>query len=355
MGAPGAAPSLVTETFAQHDVGTYRSSQQTGHHGHGCCQDAARFGPSARAQGKGSASLVGFGTYAPGVPTLPVMALTLRCRSWRCGCCAPRLRARARARAFMGASGQKVAMLTLTIDRSDARYLGSTWVGGPVGGRFKRNRAGKDRPRSSVMLADPRAAVVEESTRYASWAWNRFRTYLYREHGAVPFFRGVELQKSGVAHLHVLLRVENAVEVMALIARIGGPTGLAVRAGFGPVADVQLARSGGDVARYVTKANGGIGSRIVGSGRPGASAAAYVSKLPDVLPRYTRRTSWSLPNGRSPWAAGWVKPTPIAGFTWRVAKCSVATVLGALPPSDFHIVDPGSYRVQSPGHPAGGI
>jgi hypothetical protein len=99
-----------------------------------------------------------------------------------------------------------------------------------------------------------------------------------------------------------------------------------------------LARRGGDVARYVTKMNDG-GAR---------DAAAYATKgTPAALPRYTRRAAWSLNTGRAPWAAGWVKPTPIAGFEWRVAHASPDTVRGALALSDFHVVDPGSYRVSS--------
>jgi len=335
--------ALVSEAIAQHTEGTYRPSQQN-HDGHGCCTDPERFGASARARGYGARSLLGVrdGDGA----TLPVaLVMTLRCRSWRCGCCAQRLRRKARARAFMGASGQKVAMLTLTIDRTDPRY------GDP------KNRAGKSRPRSSVMLANPRAAVVEESTRYASWAWNRFRTYLVREYGPLPYFRGLELQQSGVAHLHVLVRVKDATAFMALQHFIR-TSGLVERAGFGPVVDFQLARSGGDVARYVTKADGGGGVRHVstevvkGAARPGHHASAYVTKLPDALPRYTRRTAWSLPNGQAPWAPGWVRPTPIAGFTWRVSNASESTIRTALELSDFHVADPGAYRVVAGTRPA---
>jgi len=289
----------------------------------------------AQAQGKGAYSLVGFGTYSPGQSRLPALVLALRCRSWRCPCCAVRLRARARARAFMGASGAKVALLTLTIDPSDGRLFDP------------RCWAGKSRPRSSSLVGQGNAATVEASTRYASWAWNRFRTYLSREYGAVPYFRGLELQRSGVAHLHVLLRVPDSLAFMRLRALIRGPEsdrsrGLAMRAGFGLVVDMQLARSGGDVARYVTKA-----------GSAGASmASAYATKgLAGGLPRYARRASWSLPTGRAPWAAGWVNPTPISGFTWRIARCTVATVLSALPSEDFEIHEAGRYRVQAASGP----
>jgi hypothetical protein len=263
------------------------------------------------------------------------MVLTLRCRSWRCSCCARRLRARARARAFMGASGARVAMVTLTIDPSDPRFMDP------------RNRAGKVRPRSSALLGDARAAAIEDSTRYASWAWNRLTANMRYRRTLRPFFRGLELQRSGMAHLHVLIRVRDAADFLALRAELRGPesdrsAGLAVMAGFGLVVDAQLARSGGDVARYVTKMrDGGAGD-----------AAAYATKgVPAALPRYTRRAAWSRA-----WAPGWVKPTPVAGFTWRVAHASESTVRAALALSDYSIVEPASCRVpMAPGIPAGGI
>lgn len=332
MTAAGAAARLDTEAFAQTPQGTYRQSQN--HEGHGCCRDASRFGTLARAQGKGSLSIVGFAVDSG----MRAVVLPLTCRRWSCSCCAARLRARARARAFMGASGAKVMLLTLTIDPSDPRLADP------------RNRAGKSRPRSSALLSTPQADTIEASVRYASWAWNRMRANLSNRHGAVPYFRGLELQKSGIAHLHVLIRVRDAAEFMKLRALIRGPEsdrgrGLAVMAGFGKVVDAQLARSGGDVARYVTK------MRDAGAG----DAAAYATKgIGAALPRYTRRAAWSLPNGRAPWAAGWRNATPIAGFDWRVARASVETVSEALALSDFHVVDPATYRIRPGNHPGEG-
>lgn len=335
MTAAAAASSLVSEGLAQHTGSTYRPSQ---HDAHGCCQDPTRFG-TVRDSDRAHRTLLGVAE--SGAERAIVM--TLRCRSWRCPCCAVRLRRKARARAFQGACGSRVAMLTLTIDRTDPRY------GDPRNRPVKRRKDGSEviRPRSSVMLGDPRAAVVETSTRYASWAWNRFRTYLVREHGPVPYFRGLELQQSGVAHLHVLIRLRDLPEFLALQRLINGPTGLAVRAGFGPVVDVQLARSSGDVARYVTKADGGGAPLATTSrpGQPGQHAAAYVSKLPATLPRYTRRAAWSLKSGRAPWAPAWAEPTRIAGYTWRVAHASESTVRAALVASDFSVVDPATLRV----------
>jgi hypothetical protein len=305
------ARALDSEGNAQHSVGTYRHSQ---HEGHGCCQDAQEHG--------GGRTLVGIASDG----SARALVLPVRCKSWRCTCCAVALRRRARARAFQGASGSRVAMLTLTIDRSDDRYADPA------------NRAGKPRPRAAGLLGNPRAVVVEESTRYASWAWNRFRTYLTREHGRVAYFRALELQESGVAHLHVVIRFRDLAEVMRLQALIGGSGRLAVRAGFGPVVHLTVARSGGDVARYVTKV--------------GRDVAAYVTKgtsrMSLALPRYTRRASWSL--GSAAWAPDWTPPTPIgAGFTWQLAAASAATVRTALVLSDFILEDPARYRVPASG------
>jgi hypothetical protein len=251
----------------------------------------------------------------------------------------------------MGATG-RVALLTLTIDPGDPRLADPS------------NRAGKQRPPDP---RDPTSYIAGESVRYAAWAWNRFRTYLTREYGAVPFFKGLELQQSGMAHLHVIVRLRDSVEFMALRSLIRGPeddrdAGLAVRAGFGIVVDMQLARAPGDVARYVTKAGSGLvpggkrsgpeGVRPVTSSGDGR-AAAYVTKgLDGSLPRYTRRSSWST--GRSAWAPDWRRPEPIRGFTWRVAQASASVVSDALVRSEFVIADPALVRAarSAPG-PAG--
>lgn len=328
----GAARRLDPEGLSQQDSSSYRQSQ---HEAHGCCQDAGRLRRRGVYLGpEPGRTLVGIESLTPLDRQSRAMAIPLRCRSWRCSCCAVSLRRRARARAFMGSCGARVALLTLTIDPSDGRFAD------PV------NRAGKARP------LDPRAPnayVASESVRYASWAFNRFRTYLVREYGAVPYFRGVELQKSGMAHLHVLLRLPAGsgapAAFLGLRAKVRGPewdrsAGLAVRAGFGKVVDMQLARSGGDVARYVTKAS--------------SEVAGYVTKgLAGGMPRYTRRSSWSRSEAAA-WAPGWVKPAPISGFTWRLAKASVGTVSDALWRSEFVVVDPAFVRGLAP-VAAGGI
>jgi hypothetical protein len=267
------------------------------------------------------------------------MALPLSCRSVnRCRCCAIAKGRRDRARAFMGASSGKVAMVTLTIDPQDGRFHDPA------------NRTGRDRPRTSALVGNDQAYVIEQSLRYQSWAWNRLRTSLSRRGkviGSMAYFRGVELHKSGMAHVHVLVRVESVTAFMLLRSALRGDeskrttvpvndrrAGLAIRAGFGRVVDVQLARNRGDVARYVTK-----------------DVAAYVTKgVTAAMPRYTRRSAYSRA-----WAPGWVKPTPIAGFDWRLASCSADVAQRALIRSDFVIGDPERFRVVSAPTGAGGL
>jgi hypothetical protein len=58
-----------------------------------------------------------------------------------------------------------------------------------------------------TLTLDPdRAGSPEHSVEYIRKAWNKFRTYLARKFGArVQFIAVLELQKSGMAHLHVLI------------------------------------------------------------------------------------------------------------------------------------------------------
>jgi hypothetical protein len=235
----------------------------------------------------------------------------------------------------------RIALVTLTIDEDDFRYLDPA------------NRSGKARPWTADLLTDPRATTIEESLRYQAWAWNRLRTLLSRRvfFRGSAYFRGVELTARGVAHVHVVFRVPDLAAFEALRAALRGDAsvrmgvrtgalsvddrraGLAIRAGFGPIVDVQLARSAEDVGRYVTK-----------------DVAAYATKGTTArMPRYTRRTAYSLGTGRrmSAWAPGWAKPTRIAGFEWRLAKASPAVVSEALIASDFVIGDSSDWRIGS--------
>jgi hypothetical protein len=251
-------------------------------------------------------------------------------------------------------------MVTLTIDEEDGRYAEA------------KNRTGRERPRTAGLLGDPRAHRIEQSLRYQSWAWNRLRTNLSRRKrlGRLTYYRGVELTKRGVAHVHVLVGVEDVAAFAGLRAALRGDervrtgvrdgtvrendrrVGLAIRAGFGTVVDVQLARSKGDVARYVAKMeDAGLALAPETVGAISKDASAYVVKgTTGTMPRYTRRTAYSMGRGgkrscMDAWAPGWVRPTPIAGFDWRLAPAALETVTAALVASDFTIVDPARYRV----------
>lgn len=296
------------------------------------------------------------------------MTFTLRCKSVnRCACCRRIKVKQDRARAFMGAAEQgKIAMVTLTIDPSDPRWWNRS------------NRAGKKRPLPVEMLADPRSLVIRESWLYQSWAWNRLRANLSNRRAlrGFAYFRGVELTGRGFAHVHAVVRVPDVAAYMALRVALRGDeavrgtlphknrkNGLAIMAGFGKVVDVQLARSKGDVARYVSKmedagaplapATLAAIARDTDTPGGGRNVAAYATKgVGAILPRYSRRSAHSRGSARmSAWAPGWIKPTPIAGYVWRLAAASEETVRGALSRSGFTIDDPASFRVSSAASP----
>lgn len=93
----------------------------------------------------------------------------LGCKRWDCERCGPR-----KARQLRG------AIIRKAIERDLRRFL--------------------------TLTLDPRTCTPEESTAYIRDCWNKFRTYLKRRHGAlVSFIAILELQKSGYAHLHVLV------------------------------------------------------------------------------------------------------------------------------------------------------
>lgn len=295
------------------------------HSGHGCCADS----DSDRVR-----TLIGFDAE----DGYRAVALPLRCRSWRCACCAVELRRKYRARALRGSlramgSGERFVLVTLTIDPKDPRYARTVGrVSRGLGSRWGETRG---------------------SIRFAAESWNRLRGTLVRGRkrggpafapfGRIRYYRGLELQTNGRAHLHVLVRVGSVAEFWRLRTVLTGAE--AARAGFGERSAVELARSRGDVARYVTKA--------VDAVPEGVELGAYVTKGTEaggsaltVMPRYTRRFSWSI--GEAEWAP-WTPATPIAGFNWRIGQLSHARALDALAASDFVIVDPGRFRVRSSG------
>ena len=275
------------------------------------------------------------------------MVLPLHCKSWRCVCCVPRLLRRNRARAIRGAlAGGWVWMVTLTIDPSDPRWIeyarSAIEAGGVVerGGRLLSLREG--------IGDDGRMATAALSLRYAQRAWHRLSVQLRKDRGLkgrVAFYVGRELQESGMAHLHVLVRARVESPWLMKYDRLWQ---LAQAAGFGRI-DVQRARRGEAVARYVSKAAGMTGTPYVPPATagtvPGMAAgivAGYVSKSAEALPRWTRRGSWS-----PTWVEDWIEPTPLAGFTWRLAGGSAPFIKAGLIASDFTLEDPSRFRISA--------
>lgn len=210
--------------------------------------------------------------------------------------------------------------VTLTIDPSSPRWQAFfDRQGGPEGVREAGGR----------ILTD-RSAASQASIRYLAESWNRLRTRLVAEWGTeVAFFRGVELHKSGIAHMHVLIALDS---LEAWLGRYGQFQAFAVAAGFGRKVDIQQVRSPQEAARYVGKA-----------------AVAYTAKgEAQPMPRYTRRAAWSRG-----WCE-WTPPTPVAGFEWSLGFVDPGTAARALEASGYVIEDPGRYRVVSAPSGAGG-
>jgi len=279
------------------------------------------------------------------------MVLPLHCRSWRCVCCVPRLLRRNRARAIKGAlAGGWVWMLTLTIDPSDPRWIEYVRSALAAGGVVE--RGGRLLPLGQGIGDDGRMATAALSLRYAARAWNHLRTQLRNDpglKGRVAFYTGRELHESGMAHLHVLVRARVASPWLMKYGRLWE---LAQAAGFGRI-DMQRARRGESVARYVSKAAGmldtpGVVSAGNASGMAAGIVAGYVSKSAEALPRWTRRGSWS-----PTWVEDWIRPTPLAGFAWRLAGASAPFVLAGLIASDFTIEDPTRLRIPAAVGPPG--
>ncbi len=64
----------------------------------------------------------------------------------------------------------------------------------------------KDLRRFLTLTLDPSTCTPEQSIAYIRQCWNKYRTYLKRKFGvAVSYIAILELQKSGYAHLHILV------------------------------------------------------------------------------------------------------------------------------------------------------
>jgi hypothetical protein len=173
----------------------------------------------------------------------PVRRVCLNCdyfAIWSCGnrreskCrpCSARYRRRVRAMAASGMSrvGGRYYFLTLTAP-SDVHHYG---------------KSGDECP-CSVRGFDVGKWNASHSDR-----WNRFRTALAREFPELEYFRGIEDQKRGALHDHVLVWCQTEID-------LGWLRKLAIRCGFGHEVDCPEIRPGSTEAayylsKYITKA-----------------------------------------------------------------------------------------------------
>lgn len=196
----------------------------------------------------------------PGGCAQPVLMGCLSCGGYRvtpcysrdqrkCPACADRFR-RHLTRVAGSVPGGHVYFLTLTAPSFEPH---SQWV--MRGSRLPEvdqrdgTRPGwADRASCDCWTTEPSMAAWNAS---AGRRWNHLLTLLGREYGRVDFFRGVEVQKRGALHLHLIVSTDVRLEPR-VVQR------LALRAGFGCVVDVQrvrmLSRSGQYVTKYLTKA-----------------------------------------------------------------------------------------------------
>lgn len=93
----------------------------------------------------------------------------LGCKRWTCDYCGPR-----KARRF------RRAIIDKAVEKKLNRFL--------------------------TLTLNPTACSPQDSPAYINACWHKFRTYLKRRHGnRVSFIKVIELQKSGYAHLHILV------------------------------------------------------------------------------------------------------------------------------------------------------
>jgi hypothetical protein len=270
------------------------------HTDHGCCLDRHRF--------RGLLTAVGFA--ADGDQTAVVIPLS--CRRWSCVCCRHRLQARNRRRAILGASvrGSVLVMLTLTLpaewhpSSALSNWSPDLWAV-ESGGRVLRGRQ-----------AVARVTLAEAAAR-----WKVLNLSLRRLFGSLPYYRAAELHVSGVAHLHVLIRVQSRT---ALLIRGQALMAAILASGFGERSSWSVASSERAVSEYVTKAT-----------------AAYVGKGNEAMPRWSRRGTWSRD-----WCE-WVPATPIAGFNWQLSRSGGAITVEALRASGYLVIDAARCRVGS--------
>lgn len=106
----------------------------------------------------------------------------------------------------------------------------------------------KNMRRFLTLTLDPRTCTAQESIDYIRKCWNKFRTYLKRKFSvSVSFISIMELQKSGYAHLHILIdRYIHQPWISAAWQAIGG--GKIVF-----ITQVDIHRIAGYLSKYLTK------------------------------------------------------------------------------------------------------
>lgn len=219
----------------------------------------------------------------------------LRCRRWSCPYCAKRLKARTVRRAMAGfIPGQRVRMLTLTAAATD---------------------------------------TVERSYDEQARRWKVFREQLRRDFAAMRFeyFKVIERQQRGHAHLHILFRGDFIPQRWLSAA--------AAKAGFGPVVDIR--QVGKQAARYVSKYLAKeMGTTPEQQGYP-------------PLPRWHRRASWSsawAPAFQASWQQ-WLNQHELARFRWYIANARPTRTAYRLAQLDYELleVDIGDQRIDADG------
>lgn len=177
-------------------------------------------------------------------------------------------------------------------------------------------------------LTSPGDESAEESYHQLAARWKRFHLALQRRYPAMQFeyFKVVERQLRGHAHLHVLSR---------------GPyihwrwlREAARNAGFGRIADVRQvgSRAAHYVSKYLAKDMGGTRDRL------GLSP----------LPRWHRRATWSkgwAPNFNAK-RAEWLSQLGVSSYTWYLANARPVLVAMRLQRQGYELepVDYGDVR-----------
>lgn len=151
-------------------------------------------------------------------------------------------------------------------------------------------------------LTGPGDESPDDSYDQLAARWKRFYMALKRQFPAMrlEYFKVVERQQRGHAHLHVLARGGYIPQRWLVIA--------AQRAGFGRIADIRAVgpKAAGYVSKYLAKQMGKV--------------PAQLGLTP--LPKWHRRASWSKgwAPGFGSQRASWVAQHSLASYTWFQAN-----------------------------------